>query len=187
MPRFCLCCLFATFSVPFSLWSFPLHSWYFISFPLFSYVILSPSINLFCFHFVPSSFLTLLYVSNYRRYISTMGSNKHLLHYVQRYFKVVQVSLSLWCSRTLTRFESLSDHPSAWNKWNILHSFILTMLGLRHSCVQRRWQHSWVETFRSSRIALCSSSSDVYGIRARNQIFVNFTHHPTAHINKFMI
>jgi len=48
--------------------------------------------------------------------VSTMGSNKYLLHYVQRYFKVVRVSLSLWCSRTLTWFESLSVHHSAWEK-----------------------------------------------------------------------
>jgi len=105
---------------------------------------------------------------------------------VLRYFKVVQVSYSLRCSRTLTQFESLSDHHSVWENWNILLFLIFTMLGLRHSCVQRRWQHSWAETLRPCRMALCFSSSNICVIRARNQMFVNFTEHPATHINKSM-
>jgi hypothetical protein len=130
---------FASFSIPFSLCLF-LYTLsilpHFRLSPVLFYLLL---LIFFCFNFVPSSFLTLLYVSN----IAVTWVRWEAITYLTLPATLfeAQVSLSLWCSRTLTRFESLPDHHSAWEKYTISHCFIFTVLGFRHSYVQRRWQH----------------------------------------------
>ena len=175
---------FASFTIPYSLSSFPLPSQYFTSFPPFSFVTLSPSVNLFCCHFFPSSFLTLLYVSKYRHYMSTIGSNGLLSRYV---VSVFLKSLSCLLQPNIDTFRFPIRSQISVRKGKYFTFFYFYHAGSTDSCAVVSSPYVGRKFPTDSLGQRYFSPVATFMAFVRETRLINFTQNPTTHINKLMM